>query len=63
MCRLEGGIMKTIYKANVYVGGLADVKEKTIYEGENKASAYAALDAYLKENPLCCKAYVDEIWR
>lgn len=55
--------MKTIYKANVYVGGLADVKEKTIYEGENKASAYAALDAYLKENPLCCKAYVDEIWR
>ena len=51
-----------VYHVCVYVGGLSSVHAKEIFKSSNKKSAYAKLEEYLAENPMCVKAYIDEIY-
>ena len=51
---------KLIYKVNVYIGGLSSFHSKCIYESHNKKTAYAVLENYLRDNPNCVKAFIDE---
>ena len=51
---------KLIYKVNVYIGGLSSFHSKCIFESHNKKTAYAVLENYLRDNPNCVKAFIDE---
>lgn len=51
---------RTRFYVYAYVGGLASTKVIELGDYSNSKSAYARLEQYLKDNPNCVKAYVDE---